>query len=563
MPVLPAIWDGGSEWGDPVSTDGAEAYWGPATVTSGMPTLFLAVNGQLQNNIVQSASFGTGRTDWTSTLAPGNASFRLVGTVDAVPNNYVVVSTEAGPMWAGRVDTITFDKGPDSHIYTNITATDLIGILGQAQLKAASVAAGTLKEVAETLAATAGVSLSVTDASASGLPTLLADASYDGTVLAYINRAELSSNALLFLMPDGTLRAVIREASDAADITPIVLSGNNTPSSWTEELSVINGINKWVLTKEDGTVVLSTSDATAIAAYGEHSYIVDDYLSNSSSHFTDWVGTAGDGPRSVVTNATFPIYDYSQDVLTLAPLDYIEHEGITWQVMSVSHDVRPGSWSMSITADQTQSALVDLPDPPEAADPTTSSQTVTATKVTTTAKNLSTGSLLGNGGGDYVAVGKYSGILARGFFYFPFSFPVGFTGTVKKATMTVKTGPQAWVAFGSSPRVIAQRIKETWAEGTYDVAAPSQYSVTNATVHPGPSRATSGQVERGIATTTNTSWEIDVTTIVQAWADGDDNHGIALISANESGTSNTTEFYSDDHATAGNRPTLTIVSYVS
>jgi hypothetical protein len=166
---------------------------------------------------------------------------------------------------------------------------------------------------------------------------------------------------------------------------------------------------------------------------------------------------------------------------------------------------------------------------------------------------------MGNGAGNYLPVGLYSGFRHRALIGFSFSWPAGFTGRVRKATLQLRTSGQAWVAFGSSPKFYARRITESWNEGTYDAAPTSQYSVTNATVWPGPNRTTAGQSLKTIGRTENNDITVDITDIAQAWYDnGGSNFSVMLISANEDASSRTTEFWSDDTGTAAARPTLVL-----
>ena len=133
---------------------------------------------------------------------------------------------------------------------------------------------------------------------------------------------------------------------------------------------------------------------------------------------------------------------------------------------------------------------------------------------------------------------------------------------MRKARLNLRTTGQVWVGFGHSPKVYAKRITESWNEGTFDAAAPNQYS-SNASVWPGPSKTTSGQTLKAFGRTENNDVSIDITDIAQGWHDSGSIRGLMLVAANEDGHANCIEFYSDDHGTAGFRPELVLVCDVA
>jgi hypothetical protein len=576
----PSLWDGGIEW-DTVSTAGATGYWASATAPdrAGKPYLSVAIAGRRYPDANQSASWSLGRSDWLSVLSPTSASLSFFGSIQAVPNDVIVISLmvdDAGAgagddksipspaLWIGRVDSVEVSQTTDGNYWTNITGTDIIGILGQA-MAPSSIAASTLDSLVETLALGAGQTVVVNHGYT--LPSLVADASIDGTVLDLINRAERSSNALLFLKGAGNLYAMQRQAIVTAIIRTIPLTGLDTPSSWTEQTSVSSVINDWSFTDEATSWGPTTSsDATSQAAYGKRSYSVSDMLTTDATPYTDlYAGGVLATPRAVLTGAEFPIYDLSQKVLYLDPLEWISRDDDTWQVMSVSHDVTPGDWRMTITADQTQNALTDVANPdPEDPDPPPDTTTTTVSYVSTksgVAYKSSGGAYYGNGADDYLSVGYYAGTRTRSCIQFPIDwgdFP-GFI-RVKKAVMTLRTTGQVRVAFGSDPRFYCKRITESWNEGstTYPNDANG-----GQLVWPGPAATSSGQVLKDIGTSENNDITVTITDIAQGWKDSGHNYGLRLMSANEDNSSRTTEFYSDDYSTSGFRPEITITCEVT
>lgn len=368
-------------------------------------------------------------------------------------------------------------------------------------------------------------------------------------------------------------------AVDAITLTGAVqvidLVGVDAPYQWTIARSGVNVVNHWVLERPQyhHTTILDepssgTPNATltdSIAVYGDRAYQVGDYLCTSSAHFSSGLKEAMAVERPVLTEGRFHVTDLSQRILRLSPLSWVRQGDDTWQVMSVHHEFGGGTWDVSITADVSQNAMVGSADPDPVEPPgttTTSTQTLTSTKSATVVKS-SGGSFMGNGAGNYLPVGYYSGFRHRALIDFTsLSWPAGFV-RVKKATLNLRTSGQVWVAFGSKPKFYAKRITSSWSEGTYDAAPTSQYSVSNAVVWPGPDKTSAGQTLKSIGRTENNDISIDVTDIMQAAHDAGVFRGIMLVSANEDSSTNTVEFYSDDHGTSGYRPELVVISEVT
>ena len=344
------------------------------------------------------------------------------------------------------------------------------------------------------------------------------------------------------------------------------LVGDNAPRAWKVEELKSSVINKWLFTDAGSTVRLDTSDAASIEEYGENSYIISDYMDDDADHWSSAMRTAVASPRPVVTRGEFPIKSTDQAVLGLKPLDWVRFDGDTWQVMSVEHTVTPSEWTMAITADVSQNWMAGAADPdtvdPDPSPPTLDTQTATSTK-SATAFLSSGGAKYGNGAGNFLPVGFYQNTRTRAFIGFPtITKPTGFI-RVRRATLNLRTSGQDWVAFGGKPKLYARRITESWTEGTFDAAAPNQYSASNALVWPGPSTTKVGQVLKSMGAGEDTERDIDVTEIVEAAFRAGTFHGIALISANEDSKVNTIELCSDDHGTSAARPSLTVICEVS
>lgn len=541
------------------------------------PAVYLSIGGRSMIE-VSSAQWTLGRNDWFDVLTPNQATFTFVGAPAIDLGEEIQVTTDDGTLWIGDVDRVEVTETTPGQFVTTVGGTDIIGRLGKAVKPPVSVyisggpkegtyrqfpfAGDTLEDVAnDILSELTGDTITVTIGDSAGtLPTLINWTDPPRmTALDLLNNLERTSNAMMALQSDGTIIIVMRDYLTAASVEVIDLAGPDTPYAWSTSLDRSNIINHWVLTQPafDPTEVLDEKDTASIAAYGDHSYTVDDYLCDTATHFSAGMKAAMAVPRAVVSNASFHVTDLAQQVLRLEPLTWIAYGGDTWQVMSVSHGVSLTEWDVSITADVSQNAMAGVvdPDPEEPVTVTVDTQTITSAKSATVART-SDGDAKGNGAGDYLAVGYYDGYRARALIQFTISWPAGFL-SVKKATLNLRTSDQAWVAFGSHPRVYAKRVTESWSEGSFTDAPGSQYSSGNAVIWPGPSRTSSGQALKSFPDTENNDVSIDITTIAQGWHDHG-NHGLVLMAANEDSTTNTIEFYSDDHATSGWRPELVL-----
>ncbi len=576
----PSLWDGGVEWGT-AATEGANGYWQASSTASqftGKPVLSVAIGGKRIAGQFLGASWTLGRTDWLSTLAPNGASMTFFGGVDADPNDVVVIacevdsgssSTHPDPFWVGRVETYSESQDVTGNIIATVSATDMVGMLGQVKMPVdlGTGVIGNLETLTESLALDYG-SLTVDVITDDTLADIYGDPEdIDATLLEFINRMERTSNALLFLQRSGKLKAVVRQALGGSIVT-IPLAGLDAPASWDTQTSLGNVINKW---KWGGITGWTSSggdyDVTASSdIYGVRSYEVTDMLAPSESPYvaSDMITVLGT-PRAVLTSATFPNPDMASSVLWLDPLAYVSRDSTTWQVMQVQHSVSPSDWQVTIAADQTQSFLVGDSDPtPTDPDPTPGTtlvtQTYTSSKSSVVFKS-SGGAFYGNGADDYLSVGYYASTRARGLIAFTgINWASDFPGfvRVKTAVLTLRTSSESRVLFGSNPKFYVKRLTESWSEGS--TTYPNDGS--NAVIWPGPAATASGQVLKTIGTATTTDRDITITDIVQGWHDSG-NYGLRLMSVNEDSSGNTIEFFSDDYATAGARPRLSITCEVS
>jgi hypothetical protein len=178
----------------------------------------------------------------------------------------------------------------------------------------------------------------------------------------------------------------------------------------------------------------------------------------------------------------------------------------------------------------------------------------------------------GAGAIDQLPIGAFGGVVYRGLVQMP---SLDWTGLgvrrVVSAKLKLKNDAPVIVSRGAQPRIYARQISGAWNEGSM-----TSFGAGAAVAYPGPG-ATGSSLDSGELSTVDGAWvEVDVTTIVRAWAPttvenglGQANYGFQLRSFDEGTTSRTTEFWSDDTSfapqlvityetnTAPNAPTLT------
>lgn len=137
------------------------------------------------------------------------------------------------------------------------------------------------------------------------------------------------------------------------DMDLVDLDGALTPASWTQSRGITSVINHW----EIG--VTTTKDAGSIADYGLRTWDVSDTLDLSGFAYGADLMTIMSEPRPLVT-ATFHVTgDESGPLVRLVPLSLVRYDDVIWQVLEVSHDIDPVTWSVSLILDRTQSDLTD------------------------------------------------------------------------------------------------------------------------------------------------------------------------------------------------------------
>jgi len=370
---LPAVWGSGITWGD--------FTWG-ATTTSGPPVLYVAADGDLLGEAYQ-GRFRLGRSSWFDPMSPQTASFSLIGEIEIAANAEIVVSCGQGTLWKGYVDDCLLQYPVGGPRLTTITATDIVGRLGTSVKAPGRVTAGptlvaryfpvgyaydplTADDLVSVVRAylrdyAPELSIEVTEGTSTGTLPTLTDWTFDApgpmpkkTILEILNQAELSSNALMSMQHDGSILVVPRAPSGLASVAMVDIS--SAASTWRKGRDTV--INRWLLERPayNDTTVLDTSDAASVAAYGERTYEVQDYLCTTATHFGSAFRTALASPRYLATY-TLPVGDLSDPWLMLDPLEWVVDGSSVFQVLSVEHDVSPSEWRVTLELDASQDAL--------------------------------------------------------------------------------------------------------------------------------------------------------------------------------------------------------------
>lgn len=543
----PSLWSAGVVWG-PTAAPGQRAYWqassSPQTGRTGPPELCVAIAGRLVLEQLQSASWSLGRSDWMSVLSPTSATFTFAGEPAASPNDDIVASLmsdltayHSGALWVGRVDGLRTRRDIDGQTYTTVSATDVIGVLGKAKGPASIAAGHTLASLVEMLAASAGVALQVDVDPLVTLPTLTAATDLSGSVLDLVNRAERSSNALLFLRGDGRLHAAMRDTTGATSVGVVSLDGDDSPATWEEDVSLRDVVTRWVL--GDGVSWSTDTAASTLEAFGDQTYSATDMLVTDPAPYAALIASdVMANPRPVIVDGSFPIRDHAQRMLSVAPLDRVAYDGSTYQVMSVRHDVSPrrvadgvtvADWRVTITADATQEALAGAPDPGPVEPPGLNEVTIEVVSTKSMYVYRQSGSDLGDATSLFLPVGYDSGVRRRSLVHFEIAWPAGFVRVVK-ATLRLRTWSTTSV-MGDRPRMYVRNLRESWTE-------------SSGTVWDGPTATSAGERVKSVPRAANQVVDVSITAIAQAWRERND--GLRLQAVDEDKAFRATMFHSDD-----------------
>lgn len=521
------------------------------------PALSITIAGEDVVCELVRGDWEVGRPDWYARLEPSTATIELLGDVAAASGDTLVVATQYGPLWTGRVEGTRTTKDTDGVFRSVITARDLLAEYGQAELGGASVPAGNIKSKMDWLAAFDGHAFTAVIGPAQGtLPNMDAETGLDINALEAVQCWEDNSNAAVFLMPDGSW--VIQHRSSLPTSTvldPIPLVGPDCPWEWIRVRSTDLVINDWIVKRSNGTVVMDWTDTASVAAYGRHTFPIDRALHALWPAAPTPGQTVAAQPRWTVEAGRFDVRDADQLCYQLKPLDFVELEGELWQILAVRHEVGIGTWSMTVVADQSQNSMGGIPDPP--VEPTEgvtiSGRSTKDAQVVLNPSNVE----MGAGKGDQLAIGYYQGYRYRALAGWPdLNFPAGTVGIIK-ATLEVETTGQIQVAFGSNPKVIVRAITQNWPnEGSY---VGNDYR--NAVIWPGPTSSGSGSVSKAFPETERVKVQVDITDIVASMLGNPERtlgRGVIIHSANENSAGATTEILSREAGAGNSGPLLTI-----
>lgn len=558
----PSLWSAGWVWG-PTDEPGRRFYWQASSVAqagrTGVPELCVAIGGRIVLEQLASARWSLGRSDWLSVLSPTTASLSFVGEPAASVGDEVVVSLmsdlkahHSDALWVGRVSGRRSRRDLDGQVTSTIAATDVIGTLAKAPSPPSIEAGHTLVTLVEELAAGAGVALRVDVDPLVALPVLTGASELTGSVLDLVNRAERSSNALLFLRGRGRLYAAMRDATGAAAARVVTLDGADSPSSWEEDESLGNVVTRWVL--GDGSTWATDTAATTLDEYGDQAYSATDMLATVPDAYADLIASdVMARPRVIVTDASFHVRDHSNAALTIDPLDRVVYDGSTYQVMGVSHEVSPlrlddgttvTDWRVTISADATQEALAGAPDPGPVEPPGLHEVTFTTICTKSMYVRKQGSSETGDATSVFLPVGYDTGVRQRGLLEFAPAWPAGFL-RVTKARLRIKTYDETSV-MGNHPRIYVRRATEAWTE-------------SGSTKWPGPSATSADQRIVSIPRAANRWVEIGITAIAARWPQ--ENNGLRLQAVDEDKAYRRTMFWSDD-ADEADRPRLVLTCEV-
>ena len=246
-----ARWSGGRKWGDG-SRWGTPGDWTAPYMTGPVWNFEVAIGGIA--GTWSAIRFRRGRDDWFGTLRSTTASITVNGYAVPAVGASVVIGDANSLHWVGYVESSEAAQRSDGTWVTTIACVDTVGRLGKAEVTDASIPSGTLVTQVEYLLGLAGIDAAVEQDAGISLPTLDAVSPFTGAVLDHIARAEKSSNALLFMRPNGDLRVTQRVA--LPDYGDRVVAGTyvTAPSS------------HWALDETSGTLADAIGGVTGTAS---------------------------------------------------------------------------------------------------------------------------------------------------------------------------------------------------------------------------------------------------------------------------------------------------------
>ena len=155
---------------------------------------------------------------------------------------------------------------------------------------------------------------------------------------------------------------------------------------------------------------------------------------------------------------------------------------------------------------------------------------------------------IGGGADQHLPVGYWGGNNFRSAIRWP---AIDWSGVaaVTSAKLRLRTTGQVHVGFGSGPRIYCRRLTESWSPNSATNDGGGNWSSAQE-AYPGPGSTTAGQASSTVTRAEETTFDVDVTAIVRAWAPvaagggGTGQYGIGLFPYAEGSGTYTTEVYS-------------------
>lgn len=531
-----------------------------------LPDIF--INGENVCDRIFAVSWRQGRDRWPDDVTGSSVTLQLRGRFpEVVGGARVVLQLPAGApdgtklLWVGEVDSVIEDVVPiGAETTTTIVAMDILGYLSRWHiLPDTTIDEQGLPGRLADLRPRANVSYrqkwtGVPSARWPLLKQLTPGAELrKQTYMDLIKLGMRASIATAFVAPDGAI--VYAPLDPPAGVTPPLLDlsvdGPDCPSRIILDRSTVDGlVNRWTA----GTAV-DVLDRASIEAYGEVSWAVDTGVLKTDSTFpiTDLIA-AGMRDPFPAARVTIPIRSWAARSYLAQPLDMVSLNGQLYAVIGIGHNVTLDGWELELALDRDPWTMTGSV--PPVTPPTVKTRTQT---FSCNADALLASPNMGAGKSTRHAVGLWSGTKFRALYKFGLSYADAPTKIVS-AKLRLWTAGQDMCAYGSTPQVHVDRVTGEWSAGSYGGDGPPwMYSTTNAVVYPGPSCTSTGRRSANVTNNETTLVELDITAIVQAWANGSANRGVRIISQNESSTSRTIEFHSQE-SSSSRRPQL-VVTY--
>jgi hypothetical protein len=220
-----------------------------------------------------------------------------------VPRKQVVITRDAYPIFAGNVESWSWDYDLSGDATADLSAVDGFASLAQAEMTAGTAPGTTPGARIGTALNYAGWPTSQR-ALSTGNATLDQDVIGDGVnLLGYIQKVEASEPGAFFMSRDGAATFLSRSDLQNPTSGNVTFGSGGVPvieyqaASLTDEMK-----NSVAITWTNGSAVGGTataSDATSIQAYGQFDYTLDTLLDDSlqAQRLADWLVSSYKDPK--------------------------------------------------------------------------------------------------------------------------------------------------------------------------------------------------------------------------------------------------------------------------